>query len=39
MKLLYSYNNIKDPKNKQLELTMFLNSDIGYLNKIRSDFE
>jgi len=39
MKRLYSYNNIKDPKNKQLELTMFLNSDIGYLNKIRSDFE
>ena len=22
-KRLYSYNNIKDPKNKQLELTMF----------------
>jgi len=39
MKRLYSYNNIKDPKNKQLELTMFFNSDIGYLNKIRSDFE
>ena len=39
MKRLYSYNNIKDPKNKQLELTMLFYSDIGYINKIRSDFE
>ena len=39
MKRLYSYNNIKDPNNKQLELTNFFNSDIGYLNKLRSDFE
>jgi hypothetical protein len=39
LKRLYSYNKIRKPNNKQTELMKFFNSDVGRLNKIRSDLE